>query len=122
MKKRTPEQTEKKRAQEKTILKEMIGLYCRLKHKKGNKDKTDKNADRQAGKNSLCPDCTGLLDYALLRTEKCPFMATKSFCSKCKVHCYKPEMREKIRQVMKFSGPRMMFYFPLQAIKHVFAK
>ncbi len=109
MKKRTPEQAEKKRAQEKIILKEMICLYCRFKHKK-----SDKKA--------LCPDCTELLDYALLRTEKCPFMATKSFCSKCKVHCYKVQMREKIRQVMKFSGPRMMFYFPLQAIKHIFAR
>ncbi len=109
MKKRTPEQTEKKRAQEKKILKEMIGLYCRLKHKKN-------------GRNSLCPDCTELLDYALFRTEKCPFMATKSFCSKCKVHCYKPEMRQKIKLVMRFSGPRMIFFFPLQAIKHLFAK
>ena len=38
-------------------------------------------------------------------------METKTFCSNCKVHCYKPEMRKKIRAVMRFSGPRMIFYF-----------
>ena len=42
-----------------------------------------------------------------------------TFCSNCKVHCYKPEMREKIREVMRFSGPRMILYHPIMAIRHV---
>lgn len=46
-------------------------------------------------------------------------METKTFCSNCKVHCYKPDMREKIREVMRFSGPRMLFYHPIMAIRHV---
>ena len=46
-------------------------------------------------------------------------METKTFCSNCKVHCYKPEMREKIRDVMRFSGPRMLFVHPVAAIRHV---
>lgn len=46
-------------------------------------------------------------------------METKTFCSNCRVHCYKPAMREKIRQVMRFSGPRMLFYHPMLAIRHV---
>lgn len=44
---------------------------------------------------------------------------TKTFCSNCKIHCYKADMREKIRQVMKFSGPRMLFYHPVMAVRHV---
>lgn len=36
-----------------------------------------------------------------------------------KVHCYKPAMREKIREVMRFSGPRMMLYHPVLAVSHV---
>lgn len=48
-----------------------------------------------------------------------PFMETKTFCSNCKVHCYKPEMREKIREVMRYSGPRMIFHHPAAAIRHV---
>lgn len=46
-------------------------------------------------------------------------METKTLCSNCKVHCYKPEMREKIRAVMRFSGPRMMFRHPVTAVCHV---
>ena len=39
-------------------------------------------------------------------------METKTFCSACKVHCYKPEMREQIRTVMRWSGPLMPFCPP----------
>lgn len=45
-------------------------------------------------------------------------METKTFCSNCRVHCYRSEMREEIRKVMRFSGPRMIFYH-LAAIRHV---
>ena len=60
-----------------------------------------------------------IFDYANMRSNKCPFMETKTFCSNCKVHCYKPEMREKIREVMRYSGPRMIFHHPAAAIHHV---
>ena len=46
-------------------------------------------------------------------------MEEKTFCANCKVHCYKPEMREQIRQVMRFSGPRMLLYHPFLAIWHL---
>lgn len=67
----------------------------------------------------MCPDCQALSEYAKLRSQRCPFMEEKTFCSNCKVHCYKPEMREKIRQVMRFSGPRMLLYHPVLAIWHL---
>ena len=93
---------EEKRAREERVVKEMITLYCRHHHG-----------------SALCPDCEELLAYAHQRSEKCPFMENKSFCSNCRVHCYKPEMREKIRQVMRFSGPRMLLYHPALAVWHV---
>lgn len=93
-----------KRQREKETVSLMIRLYCRKKH---------------GAKKTLCPDCEALLQYATLRSDKCPFMETKTFCSNCRVHCYKPEMREKIRKVMRFSGPRMIFYHPVMAIRHV---
>lgn len=93
-----------KREREKTMVSEMIVLYCRKKH--GIRD-------------SLCTDCAALNAYARERSDKCPFMETKTFCSNCKVHCYKPEMREKIRAVMRFSGPRMIFHHPVAAVRHV---
>lgn len=90
---------------------EMIHLYCRKKHKE----------------KELCPECLELYEYAKMRIEKCPFMETKTFCSQCKVHCYKNKVhcykkdkREEIRKVMRFSGPRMLFYHPVMAIRHFY--
>ena len=93
-----------KREREKRVVSEMIALYCYKKH--GTKGK-------------ICDDCAALKAYAEMRADKCPFMETKTFCSNCKVHCYKADMREKIRQVMRFSGPRMLFHHPVMAIRHV---
>lgn len=93
-----------KREREKRTVALMIRLYCKKKH---------------GTKKILCPDCDALTQYAKMRSDKCPFMETKTFCSNCRVHCYKPEMREKIREVMRFSGPRMIFYHPVLALRHV---
>ncbi len=97
--------TEKKREREKQTVSEMITLYCR------------KNHGTKCGR--LCTECSELRDYACLRSDKCPLMESKTFCSNCKVHCYKPEMREKIRKVMRYSGPRMIFHHPVMAVRHV---
>lgn len=96
--------TEEKREKEKELVSFMIGLYCRKNHGK---------------RNGLCPECQELQDYAVARITHCPFMETKTFCSNCKVHCYKKDMREKIRTVMRFSGPRMILYHPVLAIRHL---
>lgn len=94
-----------KREKEKLVVGEMISLYCRGNH--GSK------------KNELCPGCEELLSYARQRSDRCPFMENKTFCSNCRVHCYKPDMREKIRSVMRWSGPRMIFHHPILAVSHV---
>lgn len=51
-----------------------------------------------------------MLIYATARLDRCKFGDGKTKCHKCHVHCYRPDMREKIRVVMRFSGPRMMLY------------
>ena len=96
---------EKKREREKQTVSEMIYIYCRNNH------------NTKSG--ILCAKCEELRDYAWLRSDKCPFMENKTFCSNCTVHCYKPVMREKIRKVMRYSGPRMMFHHPVMAVRHV---
>ena len=64
-------------------------------------------------------ECDALEKYSLERSDRCPFMETKTFCSNCRVHCYRAEMREKIREVMRYSGPRMILYHPVMAVRHV---
>ena len=94
-----------KRQREKDMVQEMISLYCKKRH--GRRD-------------GLCPECRALLEYAKARSDRCPFMETKTFCSNYPVHCYKPAMREQIRRVMRFAGPRMLLVHPGAAIRHVF--
>ena len=67
----------------------------------------------------LCPQCQALLDYAHKRLEHCKFGENKPSCTRCPVHCYKPAMREQIRQVMRYSGPRMLLHDPVMAIRHL---
>ena len=95
--------TQTKREREKQLVSQMIALYCKKHH----------------GGKRLCPQCAALDRYARQRSDRCPFMETKTFCSNCRVHCYKPEMREAIRTVMRYSAPRMLYIHPIAAIRHV---
>ena len=87
---------------EKKICFLMIDIYCKKHNTK-----------------EVCDECAKLKEYVSLKIEKCPFGENKTFCSNCKIHCYKKDMRDRIIKVMRFSGPRMIFYHPILAIKHV---
>jgi hypothetical protein len=93
----------KKIENEKATVKAMIEIYCKSKHDTGVR----------------CEDCNQLIDYALLRTDKCKYKEEKPACKNCKTHCYSPEKRDKIKEVMRFSGPRMIFRHPILALRHL---
>lgn len=82
----------------------MISMYCEGNH---------------SSKGSLCNDCMELASYAQSRALSCKFGNRKPVCGKCKIHCYKPSMREKIKMVMRYSGPRMIFKHPVMLTRHV---
>ena len=94
----------KKRHREQYVVSQMVEIYCHGNH---------------GTKGEMCDECKEIAEYAKSRSEHCPFMENKTFCANCKVHCYKPEMREKIKKVMRYSGPRIMFYHPFMAVWHV---
>ncbi len=96
----------KRIATEKTTVKAMIEIYCKTNHKE----------------NSICEDCNKLIEYALIKTDKCRYKEEKPGCKKCKTHCYSLDNRNKIREVMRFSGPRMIFKHPVLAIKHLISE
>jgi len=89
---------------EQRMAEEMIRLHCEKRH---------------GSRGALCADCAELLGYVRARCERCPHRPDKPFCSNCKTHCYRPAMREKIRAVMRFSGPRMLTRHPVWAIRHM---
>jgi hypothetical protein len=95
-----------RRARELTIIRAMLRLYCR--------------GQDHCGRAPLCADCAELLDYATRRLERCVFGDAKPTCTNCTVHCYSAEKREQIRQVMKWSGPRMPLRHPILSLYHLF--
>lgn len=88
---------------EKKVVNKMITIYCRSKHKSGK---------------GLCKECESLNSYALQRLERCPFGDNKPTCGACTIHCYKSDMRNRIKEVMRFSGPRMLFIHPVDTVRH----
>jgi hypothetical protein len=82
----------------------MIQIYCHRKHETTR---------------GLCAECQDLLDYAVVRLNKCPFQEEKSTCANCRVHCYRPEMRQQIRDVMRYSGPFMLYRHPYLTFMHL---
>ncbi|WP_042461622.1 nitrous oxide-stimulated promoter family protein [Neobacillus dielmonensis] len=91
---------------EKETATKMIHLYCKKKHHQ-----------RQ-----LCPKCQDLQDYALKRLSYCRFGKGKTACSNCKVHCYQRDYQNRIKTVMRYSGPWMLVYHPVYAVKHLLNK
>ena len=106
MKKESESQISEKREKEKQLMKTMVTIYCKgHKHSSGNE---------------LCPSCMELLSYSYNKINRCPFMETKTFCNNCHVHCYQKEQREKVKEIMRYSGPRMLYHHPIVAIKHAY--
>lgn len=101
----TPQKELRAWEKEKRLIPVMIQTYCHGNH--GTKG------------NALCPACRKLTEYALFRLEKCPFKRNKRFCSFCRIHCYQPDMKPKIKAVMQYAGPRMLFSHPVFALSHV---
>ncbi len=91
-------------ARERKTITAMVRLYCRGQHH---------------SQGELCTECQRLLDYAWARLDKCAFQEGKTTCAKCPVHCYKPDMRQQIRTVMGYAGPRMWYRHPVLTLFHL---
>jgi len=88
---------------ERRTIEAMLRVYCR---------------DHHSSTEGLCPDCRGLLDYATHRLERCPFGGSKPTCAKCPIHCYGADPRERVRQVMRYAGPKLLWRHPILTLLH----
>lgn len=88
---------------ERRTIRAMIVIYCHRRH-------------HACG---LCDACAALNAYAEWRFDRCPYGPDKPTCANCPIHCYQKHMRETIREVMRFAGPRMMLSHPLLALAHI---
>jgi hypothetical protein len=90
-------------ARELATLAAMIRIYCH---------------DVHAEDEGLCDGCAALLAYATRRLDRCVFGDDKPTCAKCTVHCYSAALREQVRVVMRYAGPRMLWRHPVLALRH----
>lgn len=67
----------------------------------------------------FCEECEELVAYAHGRLDKCPYQEGKTTCAKCPIHCYRPALRERMRVVMRHSGPRMLWRHPIMTALHL---
>jgi hypothetical protein len=91
-------------ARELATIRAMVRIYCR---------------DHHAAGAALCGECWDLMNYATRRLDRCVFGDAKPTCASCKVHCYNAVMRERVRTVMRYAGPRMIWRHPFLAVAHV---
>jgi hypothetical protein len=84
-------------------VKAMMEIYCMQHH----------------GSNMLCKSCEVLLTYVETKLDRCPYGESKPTCNKCPIHCYKPEQKQKMKAVMRYSGPRMLLPHPILSLRHL---
>lgn len=82
----------------------MVEIYCSHHHRT----------------ETLCDRCAELAAYADRKLDLCPYGPHKPTCTNCPIHCYRPEPRERMREVMRFAGPRMITTHPYLAVMHFF--
>ncbi len=115
-------QIEAKRAHEKEVVTQMIEIYCRGNHHDGREEWGAANCRNPhfgpEGRYRLCPDCAALAEYSCTRTQVCPRTAIKTFCKNCPIHCYEEGQNQKIKQVMRYAGPRIMLHHPVDGVYH----
>jgi hypothetical protein len=97
-----------RRARALKTIEAMLRMYC--------------DGNNHPRREAICTDCAALLNYASRRLKRCVFGDAKPNCAACVVHCYRADMRELIRTVMRWAGPRMLLRHPILSLSHMFAE
>ena len=93
-----------RKTRERKTIEFMVKIYCHGKH---------------SPMANLCSECDNLMQYAKERIDNCILKEKKTTCAKCAVHCYKPAFRKKMKKVMRYAGPRMIYKHPILTILHI---
>ena len=88
------------------MLDKMIQMFCQNNHNSSN----------------LCDSCRELKEYAFKRLVSCPFAEDKPVCSNCKIHCYNKNQQERIKKVMRYTGPKMLMKYPKDTMLYFYNK
>ncbi len=89
----------------------------------------DHHADRERNPHDLdlprtdayryCAECADFLAYAIERRRRCPLDPRPS-CKHCEVHCYRAGHRDKVREIMRYSGMALIKRGRVDLLWHYF--
>ena len=100
------------------LIGKFVEVYCTGKHWETEKKPFLLPVD--LGERRMCPECTIFMAYAIAKRMKCPLEAEKPSCKKCRIHCYAKTEREKVREIMAYSGRKLMMRGRLDYLWHYF--
>ena len=103
------------------VLADFLSVFCQEKHRDETKNtfaSKEERLHRLLNHNLLlCQDCQKLLNHGIAKLLLCPY-DPKPMCKKCQTHCYAPGYRERIREVMRFSGWHLVKHGRLDLMIH----
>ncbi|MDP2916774.1 MAG: nitrous oxide-stimulated promoter family protein [Dehalococcoidia bacterium] len=116
------ERLTEKKARDLKVLKDFVHIFCRQNHRTESGEpfalKDERLRQALGGKElMLCHECSRLLNHGMAKLLLCPY-DPKPMCKKCTTHCYAPGYRERIREVMRFSGLYLIKHGRLDLIMH----
>jgi Nitrous oxide-stimulated promoter len=100
------------------LIGKFVEVYCNGKH--GGAERSPFTLPAEIGERRLCPECSTFMQYAVTRRLKCPLEAQKPTCKHCRVHCYNKANLAKVKEIMEYSGKRLMLRGRLDYIWHYF--
>lgn len=115
-------QINKKERKDLQVLALFTSIWCKTHHNVttiDEKENADLLSQLEVDHYLLCPDCREFLSYACMRRIKCP-LDPKPTCKHCHLHCYRPGHREKVREIMRFSGRYLILRGRLDLLWHYF--
>ena len=100
------------------LIAKFVEVFCQGRH--GGIERPAFHLPAGLGERGLCPDCAAFMEYAIAKRLKCPLEAEKPTCKRCRIHCYAKAEREKVREIMAWSGRRLMLRGRLDYVWHYF--
>jgi hypothetical protein len=118
------EKLDGKKAKDLKVLAGFVGIYCRENHGSRGRSELPVRDARLGGvlggrRPVLCEECRRLLEHGIAKLLLCPY-DPKPMCKKCPTHCYAPGYRERIREVMRFSGLYLVKHGRLDLLVHYY--
>jgi hypothetical protein len=115
--------TEKRARADTRLLGDFARIYCRGVHKTASRTPLVSDAAELGvyGRRppEVCEECAALLRYAERRRAFCP-KDPKPFCSHCDTHCYSAQLRDRMREVMRYAGPRSVLHgHAIDGVRHL---